>query len=92
MKYKVKEHFMLRDVVGDHVVIARGPAAIEFNGVLILNDSCAFLWKQLQDYVSVQEMAESLKVEYSIEMDRAVQDVEQCVSKMLEYELLDVKE
>lgn len=83
---------MLRDVVGDHVVIARGPAAIEFNGVLILNDSCAFLWNQLQDYVSVQEMAESLKAEYSIEMDRAVQDVEQCVSKMLEYELLDVKE
>lgn len=83
---------MLRDVVGDHVVIARGPAAIEFNGVLILNDSCAFLWKQLQDYVSVQEMAESLKAEYSIEMDRSVQDVEQCVSKMLEYELLDVKE
>ena len=83
---------MLRDVVEDHVVIARGPAAIEFNGVLILNDSCAFLWNQLQDYVSVQEMAESLKAEYSIEMDRAVQDVEQCVSKMLEYELLDVKE
>ena len=83
---------MLRDVVGDHVVIARGPAAIEFNGVLILNDSCAFLWNQLQEYVSVQEMAESLKAEYSIEMDRAVQDVEQCVSKMLEYELLDVKE
>ena len=82
---------MLRDVVGDHVVIARGPAAIEFNGVLILNDSCAFLWNQLQDYVSVQ-MAESLKAEYSIEMDRAVQDVERCVSKMLEYELLDAKE
>ena len=83
---------MLRDVVGDHVVIARGPAAIEFNGVLILNDSCAFLWNQLQDYVSVQEMAESLKEKYSIEMDLAVQDVERCVSKMLEYEILDVKE
>ena len=83
---------MLRDVVGDHVVIARGPAAIEFNGVLILNESCVFLWNQLQDYVSVQEMAESLKEKYSIEMDRAVQDVEQCVSKMLEYEILDVKE
>ena len=37
-------------------------------------------------------MAEFLKAEYSIEMDRAVQDVEQCVSKMLEYELLDAKE
>ena len=92
MEYKVKEHFMLRDVVGDHVVIARGPAAIEFNGVLILNESCVFLWNQLQDYVSVQEMAESLKEKYSIEMDLAVQDVERCVSKMLEYELLDAKE
>ncbi len=92
MKYKVKDHFMLRDVVGDHVVIARGPAAIEFNGVLVLNESCAFLWKQLQDYTDIQEMAESLRAEYSIDMDRAVKDVGQCIDKMLEYELLDTKE
>ena len=92
MKYKVKDHFMLRDVAGDYVVIARGPAAIDFNGVLILNETCVFLWKQLQEYIAVHEMAESLKAEYSIEMDIALRDVEQCVSKMIEYDLLDVKE
>ena len=83
---------MLRNVVGDHVVIARGPAAIEFNGVLILNESCAFLWNQLQDFITLQEMAESLRSEYSLEMKEAVKDVEQCISKMLYYDLLDVKE
>ena len=92
MKYKVKDYFMMRDVVGDHVVIARGPAAIEFNGVLILNESCAFLWEQLQNYMDVQEMANILSEKYSIEMERAIGDVQKCVSKMLEYELLDMKE
>ena len=92
MRYKVKDCFMLRDVVGDHVVIARGPAAIEFNGVLVLNESCAIIWKRLQDYTDVSEIAESLCTEYSIEMDRAVKDVNKCISKMLEYELLDMKE
>ena len=92
MKYKVKDHFMLRDVAGDYVVIARGPAAIEFNGVLILNETCVFLWKQLQEYTTIHKLAESLKAEYSIEMERALRDVEQCVLKMIEYDLLDVKE
>ena len=83
---------MLKDVAGDSVVIARGPAAIDFNGVLVLNESCALLWKNLQDYTTIDKLAEVLETTYSIERAQAVTDVEHCITKMTEYELLDIKE
>ena len=92
LKYKVKDYFMLREIVGDHVVLARGPAAIEFNGVLVLNEACVLLWKNMQNFKTTRELAEILKEEYSIDKEKALADVEKCVSKMMEYNLLDAKE
>lgn len=92
LKYKTKNYFMLKEVAGDYVVIARGPSAIEFNGVLILNESCALLWKHLQDFTAIEKMAEILRDEYSIDLGQALADVEKCINKMNEYNLLDFEE
>ena len=92
LKYKVKNHFMLREIVEDYVVLARGPAAIDFNGVLVLNEACVLMWKNMQDYITSKELAEILIKEYSIEAEKALSDVEKCINKMMEYDLLDIKE
>ena len=92
LKYKVKNHFMLREIVDDYVVLARGPAAIDFNGVLVLNEACVLMWKNMQDYITSKELAEILIKEYSIEAEKALSDVEKCINKMMEYDLLDIKE
>ena len=83
---------MLREIVEDYVVLARGPAAIDFNGVLVLNEACVLMWKNMQDYITSKELAEILIKEYSIEADKALSDVEKCINKMMEYDLLDIKE
>ena len=83
---------MLREIVEDYVVLARGPAAIDFNGVLVLNEACVLMWKNMQDYITSKELAEILIKEYSIEAEKALSDVEKCINKMMEYDLLDIKE
>ena len=83
---------MLREIVDDYVVLARGPAAIDFNGVLVLNEACVLMWKNMQDYITSKELAEILIKEYSIEAEKALSDVEKCINKMMEYDLLDIKE
>ena len=83
---------MLREIVEDYVVLARGPAAIDFNGVLVLNEACVLMWKNMQDYITSKELAEILIKEYSIEAEEALSDVEKCINKMMEYDLLDIKE
>ena len=90
--YKVKNTFLLKDICGEKVAIARGNFAIEFNGTIVLNDTGAFLWEKLDDYCSVEELAESLSKQYSIDGDLALNDTKSFIKKMLEYELLEYKE
>jgi len=44
---KLKEGFMLRQVAGEHVVLPVG-ADVDFNGMITLNETGAFLWNRLE--------------------------------------------
>ncbi len=88
-KYKIKSNFLLKAVAGESIVVARGPSAIDFGGVLVLNDSCALLWKLLKSYRTKEELCEELIKTYDISKDTAANDVDICIQKMVEYNLLD---
>lgn len=45
---KIKSDFLFSTVSGKHLVIPTGAKAAEFNGMITLNDTGAFLWKQLE--------------------------------------------
>lgn len=92
MKYKVKDYFVMKDVAGDKIVLARGATSIVFSGVLILNESCAFLWNHMSEFITVEHLAMLLIDEYGIHRDTAIKDTESCISKMLEYDILDTME
>ena len=42
---RIKEGFMLREVLGETVAVPTGAAAAEFNGMINLNEVAAFLGK-----------------------------------------------
>lgn len=89
VKYKIKKCFLLKDIAGESVVIARGPYALEFGGVLVLNDSCSLLWKAMNEYCTKEDLCAVLVNEYGIDEQTAAVDVEAFIKKMLEYDLLD---
>ena len=43
----LKKGFMLRSIAGTHVVIPLGERVVDFNGILTLNETGAFLWELL---------------------------------------------
>ena len=45
---KIKSGFMLRSIAGCKVVVSVGKRALEFNGIINLNDTGAFLWEHLE--------------------------------------------
>lgn len=92
MKYKIKDCFEIKDIAGDKIVVARGEMATEFNGVLILNDSCLFLWDKMKNFVSVNELAQALVAEYGIDGEMAEKDAQALVDKMLENGVLDTED
>lgn len=86
---KIKEGFILREVAGSYLVVAVGKAVKEFNGVVNLNETGAFLWKLLEKSAAEEEMVNALLEEYDVDRATAEADVKSFVDKLLEAKLAD---
>ena len=74
---KIKDGFILREMCGENIVTAEGIEHINFNKLISLNSSAAYLWENLigKDF-SVEDMAALLVEQYDIDMELALKDSE----------------
>ncbi|MDO4565136.1 MAG: PqqD family protein [Clostridia bacterium] len=85
---KVKNGFVLREVVGEIVVLPTGEAAASFNSLITLNETGKFLWEKLAVDVSEDELVSALLQEYEVSEEIARQDVRNFINIMRENDLL----
>lgn len=85
---KIKDGFILRQVAGNYIVVAVGAMVKQFNGIINLNDTGAFLWKLLEKGSSEEEMKEALLEEYDVEENVAEKDIKAFIEKIREAGLL----
>ena len=72
---KIKEGFILREMCGENIVTAEGLEHINFNKLISLNESAAYLWNELNGKeFSTEEMAELLIERYGIDKELALKD------------------
>lgn len=72
---RIKPGFILRTMGEDHIVIGEGLAQVNFNSILSLNESAAFLWEKLVGKeFTVEEMVELLREEYDVTEELARKD------------------
>ena len=70
---KIKEGFTLRTICGEHIVIGEGLAQVNFNKMLSLNGSAAYLWEQLKGKEFTEEDAVQLLTgKYDVTPERAL--------------------
>ena len=86
---KIKSDFMLREVAGYYVVVPVGNGAMDFNGVINLNESGATLWKAMENDITEKGLVDVLMAEYEVDADRAKCDVEAFIKKLKEADLID---
>ena len=81
---KMKEAFILRKVGTQYVVAATGRASENFNGIIRLNESGAFAFRQLQAGVTVEELVARLMEEYTVDEATARRDVDSFLAALKE--------
>ena len=86
---EIKDGYMLREVAGYYVVVPVGDAALDFNGMINLNETGALLWKTLSDGADAETLVSALLAEYDVTPDIAKRDVEGFIIKMREANLID---
>lgn len=85
---KIKEGFVLRTIAGSHVVVPVGAASIDFNGMITLNDSGAFLWKELEKGGDVDSLTAALLREYEVDEATARSCAADFIKKLKEADCL----
>ena len=81
---KIKDGFILRQICGEYVVVGEGLAQVNFNKMLSLNETAAFLWKEVQGKEFTKDTLVDLLLEqYEVERERAAQDVDKLLSVWL---------
>lgn len=81
---KTKEGFVLRTIAGSNIVVPVGEASADFNGMITLNDSGAFLWKELEKGTDIDGMVKALLSEYDVDEKTARKCSEDFVKKLNE--------
>ncbi len=85
---KLKDGFVLRQVGGHYLVVPVGVQTVNFNGIITLNESGAFLWQCLQEEKTAQDLTAALLEEYDVTPDVAAADVARFAQKLQEADLL----
>ena len=85
---KLKEGFILRTVGTNHLVVPVGARTVDFRCLITLNETGAFLWQQLQQERTAEQLTAALLEEYDVADEQAASDVAAFVDKLKEAELL----
>ncbi len=72
---KIKDGFILRTICGEHVVVGEGLAQVNFNKMLSLNASAAYLWNEVTGKeFTVEDLTRLLTEKYDVSAERAAED------------------
>lgn len=72
---KIKEGFVLREVMGNNVIIAVGEASRNFRGMVQLNESAAVIWKFIAEGLDREQIIDAMMEKYDAEKDVIEADV-----------------
>ncbi len=83
---KAVQRLTLRKLVGEYIIVPEGQELVNFNKMIVLNESAAYLWKNTCNLESfdVNTLANLLVEKYGIDEDTASADSSATATKWLE--------
>ena len=80
---KAKKGFNLRNVCGENIIVAEGKENIDFTNIISMNESSAYLWKNIQplDDFDAETLARLLTEEYEVDEATALTDAKALIQQ-----------
>lgn len=82
--YKIRGGYLIRQIVGEWVVVAVGENAAQSRAFLTLNDAGALLWQSLKRGADEGALANSLVDTYGVDRAQAAADARAFVMRLVE--------
>lgn len=85
---KIKPGFVLRKIANADIIVPIGSNIANFNGLITLNETAAFLFRLISQGSNISKLMEALINEYQIEPEVAKNDLEQFISELKTADML----
>ena len=79
---RVKDGFVVREIMGQCVVVSTGEAAETFSGMIKLNDTGKDIWEGVAAGKSEAEIVDSIVSEYDVDREHAERSVNKFIADM----------
>lgn len=80
---RIDKSFVLREIAGEYIIIPTGRTALEFNGLITVNDIGMELWEMLQEDVTFEELLKGILDEYDVDESTAREDIQEFLDKLI---------
>ncbi len=87
---KIKEGFVLRQVMGNNVIIAVGEASRDFHKMVQLNDSAAEIWNYISNGFDHERIVDEMMSKYEVDRKTLEADVEKTINMFAENGMLEL--
>lgn len=84
---KIKEGFLIRQMAGATVVVPSGDR-MDMDMMITLNDTGRFLWEQLQEDKSIDDLTAAVLAVYDVDEATAREYIERFVARLKELDFL----
>lgn len=82
---RIREGFKLREIMGEYAVIGEGLEQVNFNKIISLNGTAAYIWKEVEGKDFDSEMVANLLLDrYDVDAETAISDAVALVQKLVE--------
>ncbi|MCH5296276.1 MAG: PqqD family protein [Ruminococcus sp.] len=86
---KIKDDFILRKVADTYVVVPVNSMTLDFNGIINLNETGAFLFELLQKGATKEELLDKMLEEYDVPQKKASEDIDIFIQKVKDADILE---
>ncbi len=86
---KLKHSFIVREVVGEYVLVPMGKSALQFSAFLTTNEVGATIMKELKEHKTRQQLTEKILEEFDIDEETATKDIDEFLSLLRKQDLIE---
>lgn len=85
---KLKMQFILRDIVGETVLVPINESTSNFNGLITVNELGKFIWENLESSKDEEELLHKILEEYEVEEKEAKEDLDEFLDKLRQVDII----
>ena len=85
---KFKKDFILRDIMGETILVPINESTTVFNGLITINELGKFIWENLESSKDEEDLLHKILEEYEVEEKEAKEDLDEFLDKLRQVDII----